>query len=380
MQQMNLFEVLHEPYKLKKPIRLIELFAGYGSQNLALKYLGADYEHHRICEWATKSIQAYNDLHIQDYTDYSKPLPFENVVWYLHKKGISLNYNEPMTLEQIKRKGEEWCRTTYNNIIATHNLVNVQQVHGRDLDICDTDSFTYLLTYSFPCQDLSLAGKRKGMEKDSGTRSGMLWEVERILNECAELGRLPQVLLMENVTQVHSKDNMPHFQAWIKALEKLGYSSYWKDLNAKDYGIPQNRDRTFMVSMLGDWYYEFPKKIPLKLRLKDMLENKVDEKYYLSEKMIQYITANNEKWTGNNNQSLINKTIASTLNTGEGSKRCDASNYMCDELPENYDLKGNDLHPAYVLLKVAYEYVEKDEEQLLEIQKYITEQENESKE
>lgn len=292
MQQMNLFEVLHEPYKIKKPIRLIELFAGYGSQNLALKYLGADYKHHRICEWATKSIQAYNDLHIQDYTDYSKPLPFENVVWYLHKKGISLNYNEPMTLEQIKRKGEEWCRTTYNNIIATHNLVNVQQVHGRDLDISDTDSFTYLLTYSFPCQDLSLAGKRKGMEKDSGTRSGMLWEVERILNECAELGKLPQVLLMENVTQVHSKDNMPHFQAWIKALEKLGYSSYWKDLNAKDYGIPQNRDRTFMVSMLGDWYYEFPKKIPLKLRLKDMLEDNVDEKYYLSERTIEQIS----KW------------------------------------------------------------------------------------
>lgn len=292
MQQMNLFEVLHEPYKIKKPIRLIELFAGYGSQNLALKYLGADYEHHRICEWATKSIQAYNDLHIQDYTDYSKPIPFENVAWYLHKKGISLNYNEPMTLEQIKRKGEEWCRTTYNNIIATHNLVNVQQVHGRDLDICDTDSFTYLLTYSFPCQDLSLAGKRKGMEKDSGTRSGMLWEVERILNECASIGRLPQVLLMENVTQVHSKDNMPHFQAWIKALEKLGYSSYWKDLNAKDYGIPQNRDRTFMVSMIGDWYYEFPKKIPLKLRLKDMLEDNVDEKYYLSERTIEQIS----KW------------------------------------------------------------------------------------
>lgn len=341
MQQMNIFEVLNEPYKITKPIRLIECFAGYGSQNLALKYLGANYKHHRICEWATKSIQAYNDLHIQDYTDYSKPLEYEEIVDYLFKKGISLNYNEPMTLEQIKRKGESWCRTTFNNIIATHNLVNIQQVHGRDLDITDTDSFTYLLTYSFPCQDLSLAGKGKGMAKDSGTRSGMLWEVERILNECAELGTLPQVLIMENVPQVHSKDNMPHFQAWIKALEKLGYSSYWQDLNAKDYGIPQNRDRTFMVSMLGDWYYEFPKKIPLKLRLKDMLEDNVDEKYYLSDKMIKYITANNEKWTGNNNQSLINKSIASTLNTGEGSKRCDASNYMCDQLPENYDLKGN---------------------------------------
>lgn len=302
MQQMNIFEVLNEPYKITKPIRLIECFAGYGSQNLALKYLGANYKHHKICEWATKSIQAYNDLHIQDYTDYSKDLEYEEIVGYLFKKGISLNYNEPMTLEQIKRKGESWCRTTFNNIIATHNLVNIQQVHGRDLDITDTDSFTYLLTYSFPCQDLSLAGKGKGMAKDSGTRSGMLWEVERILNECAELGTLPQV---------HSKDNMPHFQAWIKALEKLGYSSYWQDLNAKDYGIPQNRDRTFMVSMLGDWYYEFPKKKPLKLRLKDMLEDNVDEKYYISYKLLNYYDSKiKEGWR---KELTINPNCCSTI-------------------------------------------------------------------
>ena len=289
MQQVNLFDCIYEKYKVKKPILLIELFAGYGSQNLGLKYINADYKHYRICEWATKSIQAYNDLHIRDYTDYSQLCTFEQVANYLHKKGISMNYNEPMTFEQIKRKGEKWCRTTYNNIVATHNLVNIQQVHGRDLGITDIEENTYLLTYSFPCQDLSLAGKSLGFAKGSGTRSGMLWEVERILNECAELGKLPQILMMENVTQIHNKENMPHFQEWIKALEKLGYQSYWQDLNAKDYGIPQNRDRTFMVSILGDYYYEFPKKMPLKLILKDMLEDEVDEKYYLSEKMIEYI-------------------------------------------------------------------------------------------
>lgn len=178
------------------------------------------------------------------------------------------------------------------------------------------------------------------MEKDSGTRSGLLWEVERILDECKELGNLPTILLLENVPEVVGSNNVEHFKLWRYKLEQLGYSNYDKILNAKDYGIPQNRRRCFMVSILGEYNYSFPKELPLKLKLKDMLEDNVDEKYYLSQKMIEYISNNNEKWTGNNNQSLIKKSIASTLNTGEGSKRCDASNYIFKELPNNYDLKS----------------------------------------
>ena len=339
--QTNLFDFLYDNYKITKPIRLIECFAGYGSQALSLKYLGVDFEHHKICEWATKSIQAYKDVHFEnDNNDYSKDLTKDQVIEYLYQKGISMNYNQPMSLEQIKRKGEEWQRVTYNNIIATNNLVNISQVNGKDLEITDTDKYDYILTYSFPCQDLSLAGKRAGMEKDSGTRSGLLWEVERILEECKELGTLPQILLMENVPEVVGTNNIEHFKKWREKLEQLGYSNYDQILNAKDYGIPQNRRRCFMVSILGEYNYTFPQEFPLKLKLKDMLEDDVDEKYYLSQKMIKYISNNNEKWTGNNNQSLINKSIASTLNTGEGSKRCDASNYVCKELLDNFDLKS----------------------------------------
>lgn len=134
------------------------------------------------------------------------------------------------------------------------------------------------------CQDLSVAGKQKGMTKGSGTRSGLLWEVERLLNECSEL---PQVLLMENVPQVHSKANMPDFQKWIDFLERKGYSNYWQDLNAKDYGVAQNRDRCFMVSLLGEWNYKFPQPIPLERKLKDYLEDEVDEKYYINNKKAQ---------------------------------------------------------------------------------------------
>ena len=284
MEQSSMFDFLYEKYQIKNKIKLIECFAGYGSQNLALKYLGANYEHHRIIEWATKSIQAYNDIHIQDYTDYSQCCTFEEVVDYLFKKGISYNYSTPMTYEQIKIKGEKWCRTTYNNIIATKNLVNIQQVSASDLDITDTENYTYLLTYSFPCQDLSLAGKGKGMTKGSETRSGLLWEVERILDEC---NKLPQILLMENVTQVVGTKNIKDFQEWVTKLESLGYSNFVEILNAKDYGIPQNRERCFMVSILGDYNYTFPKKIGLELRLKNLLEEKVDEKYYLSQQMIE---------------------------------------------------------------------------------------------
>ena len=104
MEHSSMFDFLYDTYKIKNNIKLIECFAGYGSQNLALKYLGANYEHHRIVEWATKSIQAYNDIHIQDYTDYSQFSTFNEVVNYLIKKGISMDYKKPMTLDQIQRK------------------------------------------------------------------------------------------------------------------------------------------------------------------------------------------------------------------------------------------------------------------------------------
>lgn len=290
--QLTIFDTLYPKYKIKKPIRLIEFFAGYGSQALALNYLGLEFEHWKICEWAVKSIQAYKDIHFSnDNTDYYSEQPFNDdwLISWLYEKGISSNYNEPMTKQQIMRLSTEQRQKIYNNICSTHNLVNIQQVKGKDLEIIDTDEYDYILTYSFPCQDLSLAGKQKGMS-DTSTRSGMLWEVERILSECKKLDTLPQILLMENVPQVHGADNVEDFNKWQLRLEELGYKNYFEDLIATDYGIPQTRNRCFMISILGDYNYTFPKPIPLKLKLKDMLEDNVDEKYYLSDKAIQGMT------------------------------------------------------------------------------------------
>ena len=135
------------------------------------------------------------------------------------------------------------------------------------------------------------------MKKGSGTRSGLLWEVERILKEIRDGGgELPQILFMENVPQVHADANMVDFQNWIDFLTSLGYVSYWQDLNAKNYGVAQNRERCFMFSFLGEYNYHFPQPIPLKKKLKDYLEDDVDEKYYINnekaEKLIKQLIDN----------------------------------------------------------------------------------------
>lgn len=162
-----------------------------------------------------------------------------------------------------------------------------------DIEVKDRHSYTANGTIVHNCQDLSLAGNREGMTKGSGTRSGLLWEVERLLNEVEEL---PQVLLMENVPQVISQANIADFHKWQKFLEDKGYSNYTDTLNAKDYGVAQNRNRTFMVSILGEYNYTFPRPIPLTKVIADYLEPEVDEKFYI----------NNEKA-----QELINQLVES---------------------------------------------------------------------
>ena len=334
--QISLFDGDHK-LTIDKPIRLIELFAGYGSQALALKYLGANFEHWKICEWAVKSIQAYKDLHFgDDNTDYSATKTQDEVINYLYSKGISANYNEPMTIDQIKRLGEEKQRVIYNNLIATHNLVSVCNCHASDLDISDTDKYTYIMTYSFPCQDISLAGKGLGMGKGSGTRSGLLWEVERILDECN--GNLPQILLMENVPEVIGTNNSEHFSQWVAKLDSLGYKSKWEILNAKDYGVPQNRARCFMVSWLGNYYYDFPTPIKLENRLKDVLETNVDEKYYLSDAMKKHIVSIDDKYRVSNGNLIVNRDIACAKTTREGCTRADASDYISPDLMPNENI------------------------------------------
>ena len=235
--------------------------------------------------------------------------------------------------------------------VKSFNAIHNTNFEPQDICEWDKDIEVDLIMHGSPCQDFSLAGKQAGGDKDSGTRSSLMYETIRIVEKLK-----PKYVIWENVKNLLSKKHIHNFNSYLETMESLGYTNYYQVLNAKDYGIPQNRERVFTISILGDEKFEFPPKQELKLKLKDMLEEEVDEKYYLSDKMIEYISANNEKWTGNNDKSLINKSIASAINTGEGSRRCDASNYISNQVGENYNLKNKN-----VTTNNNIEVVEKEE-------------------
>lgn len=274
------------PLKITKSLRLIELFAGIGAQAKALENLGVNFEHYRICEFDKYAVASYNAVHGTEFT-----------------------------------------------------TSDITKIHADDLGIVETDKYEYIMTYSFHCTDLSTAGKQKGMSRDSGTRSGLLWEVERLLKETKEL---PQILLMENVPGVLSEKNKKDFFLWCGLLESLGYTSKYAILNAKDFGVPQNRERCFMISWLGEnCYYDFPNKQPLAVMLKDFLERSVDKKYYLSEKTIKYFIQHTqesiEKGNGFRFEPTDGNVVGKTITTRARS-RMDDNFIKCEHITQ---LEGN---------------------------------------
>lgn len=180
------------------------------------------------------------------------------------------------------------------NAIAAHDAVFPQWRDRNYGDICEIDWTKVpdfdLFTYSSPCQDFSLAGVQRGGQEGSGTRSSLLWECRRAI-----LAKRPRFLLLENVSNLVSEKFIKTFSKWEQELASYGYDNYYKVLNAKDYGVPQNRERVFLVSFLHSQIFNFPKPFPLELRLKDVLEDKVAERYYLSEKAIAGLLEHNEK-------------------------------------------------------------------------------------
>ena len=215
-------------YKITKPVRLIELFAGIGSQAKALELLGVDFEHWKVCEFDDYAMKSYNAVHNTNF-----------------------------------------------------KTSDIQNLTASDLEIKDKDKYEYIMTYSYPCTDISIAGKKEGMERNSGTRSSLLWEVERLLKEC---DNKPQILLMENVRECHNGKNAPLFFEWTSFLRSIGYKNFYTDMDAKNYGIPQTRKRCFMLSILDEnAYYEFPQACGLNYSVKEFLEDKVDKKYYVKE-------------------------------------------------------------------------------------------------
>lgn len=223
--------------------------------------------------------------------------------------------------------------------IQAHNALYPQYADRNFGDICDINWENVpdfdLFTYSSPCQDFSNAGLMKGGTKGSGTRSSLLWECERAIQI-----KRPKYLLMENVANLVSKKFRPLFYEWMLVLEKLGYSNFAKVLNAKDYGVPHNRPRIFLVSVLGESRFEFPKPFELKLRLRDVLEDNVDELFYLTNAQVSKMLEKGKEpdakgkhvlgWTRDNKGAIKNRHKVDVANCVTVGKRNNTQNYVVE--------------------------------------------------
>ena len=242
-------------YNKQNPLRVVTLCSGYDSQCLALERLKRDYPEfdYKLIAWAE--------------FDPESTAPLDKQPAVIAHKALF-----PDT--------------------ADKNLGDMTKIDWQTVPDFD------LLFYSTPCQSISQAGLQHGFTEGSGTRSSIIWNVRD-----AVVARRPKFLCLENVKAMVSGKFVGMFNLWQRELERLGYMNFAQVLNAKDYGVPQNRERIFLVSiradgldaLAGNVRYYFPKPFPLERRLKDVLEEQVDERYYLSDKMLSMFTRSQEK-------------------------------------------------------------------------------------
>ena len=217
-----------------------------------------------------------------------------------------------------------WSEIDENAIIA-HNACfpNEKDKNYGDISKIDWDKVPDfdLFTYSFPCTDISASGKQAGLEEGSGTRSSLLWECRKAI-----VAKHPRYLLMENVKALACGKFVKYLNKWQAFLHNEGYENFTQILNAKDYGVPQNRERVFMVSILRtenepNPRYYFPKPFKLKTRIKDILEEKVDESFYLSDKALEYFCrVNNDTSHGHNFTPKSGDDVAFTVRCASGQR------------------------------------------------------------
>ena len=256
-------------------LRVFEAFAGYGSQRMALRNIGIEFEVVGISEIEGDVIQSYAAIHSdflekREHIDDYVPEDKEEMISYLEKINVPLDYK---TFENRARKLRlPKLKDMYLANKLINNYGDIQRIDPTTLPDFD------LFTYSFPCQDISVAGYQCGLNEDSGTRSSLLWECCKIIET-----KRPKYLMMENVKNLVGKNHKDNFLKFLDYLESLGYTNNWAILNARDYGIPQNRERVFCISELESKRdFVFPEPIGLKFKLEDVLEKDVDEKFYLN--------------------------------------------------------------------------------------------------
>ena len=228
--------------------------------------------------------------------------------------------------------------------VRSYNAIHNTNFPTQDIKDWDKDMDIDLLLHGSPCQDFSIAGLQMGGDEGTGTRSSLMYESIRIIHKLN-----PKFVVWENVPNILSKKHKHNFDNYIKTLNDFGYNSYYQILNARDYGIPQSRRRIFTVSIRKDMdnnNFAFPMKQPLTIQMKDLLEPIVDNKYYLSERMKDFIidargAQKSTKWGKSIKQGKVNGVIAIALCacTANGSKRANCSNYICDNFNREVSAK-----------------------------------------
>lgn len=228
-----------------KKLKVFEAFAGIGAQASALKRLNINYEIVGISEWFIEAILCYDQIQNDGKPEIELPTKEEQIN-YLKQFTFSKDSVHPIS--DITKMQKDLISKLYKANIRTKNYGSIIDIGNGKFKMPDVDLFIY----SFPCQDLSIGGLNKGMKKGSGTRSGLLWEIEKILTILKNENRLPKYLLMENVKAITAPINKDDLNEWLNFLKRIGYENNEPMiLDATKFGIPQDRKRCFIISRLG---------------------------------------------------------------------------------------------------------------------------------
>ena len=321
---------------------LVELFSGIGSQAKALSNIGFDINTLGTCEWDLHAFIAYDAIHNStELPDDVAKMNKAHILKDLAKYTLSNSGKEKMEYKTLKTYSEDVLRRVYAAIKRSKNFVDVSSLTGEKMP-----EGIDIMTYSFPCQDLSNVGAfhgyNKGIDKDSGSRSSLLWQVGRILQEMKDIKKsLPRYLLMENVPTLLAQRHKDNFEKWIADLNELGYVSYYFQLNASDFGLPQNRPRLLMISV----YVGNSKKTERKVKAffdkktpEDIVKEYVSSKYYkkIGIQDLLRIDYSNDKYRKEAEECTPNDTV---------SRRA-----IWDENPQLV-LKENVINPKYDVIR-----------------------------
>lgn len=289
-------------------MKVLSLFSGIGAFEKSLENVNIDFETVGTSEIDKDAMVSYAAIHCgldnETIESYNYPEPSVMADYLLSRNiGYDVKENKPYDWYKLsKRKNKKGIERYYLASILSKNHGDITKINLDSLPSSD------LITHGSPCQDFSVAGKGQGGDIGTQTRSSLMWNSVEIIRRCK-----PKYVVWENVKNVLSKNHRHNFDKYIETLEEIGYKNYYKVLNAKDCGIPQNRERIFVISIRNDIEQEFELPLPFDngIRLKDLLEDVVDEKFYISnEKVEQLLTRLKNNRKGQHPTQLFTSTSA----------------------------------------------------------------------